>query len=42
MSDLAGGILWSKSRLSHQILRMEARGRLAPTIDAAQSALEAR
>lgn len=26
MSDLAAGILWSKSRLSHQIRRMEARG----------------
>src|SRR3984893_3977993 len=26
MSDLATGILWSKSRLSHQIRRMEARG----------------
>ena len=26
MTDLAGGILWSKSRLSHQIRRMEARG----------------
>jgi DNA-binding MarR family transcriptional regulator len=26
MSDLAAGILWSKSRLSHQIDRMEARG----------------
>lgn len=26
MNDLARGILWSKSRLSHQIGRMEARG----------------
>jgi DNA-binding MarR family transcriptional regulator len=26
MSDLAAGILWSKSRASHQIRRMEARG----------------
>lgn len=29
MSDLAAGIQWSKSRLSHQIGRMEARGLVA-------------